>query len=191
MACKRRYEKRILIEARQDPLRLGQIRKKRREAGRRWLNKMKSETPDKYAEYVRAQSAKEKSRKESNPQRRIACMLRTKVYIAIRRQQSGFKSANTIELSGCSIEDFMKHLETTWQPGMNWENLGRGEGKWAMDHIRPCASFDLTIPEQQKLAFHFSNVRAMWFVENCSKGSEHEGRRWHHADHACQPDQPA
>lgn len=187
MAYKRFYEKRKLERSKADPEKLARVRRIRREASYRWRNKMKSDNPERYAEYVKSQSAKEKERRRSDPQRRIAGILRTQVYVAIRRKQMGFKSANTSKLSGCSIEEFMRHIETTWQPGMSWDNLGKGVGRWSLDHIKPCASFDLTVPEQQLVAFHFSNVRAMWFTENCSKSSHWNGKHWKHADHACQP----
>jgi hypothetical protein len=48
---------------------------------------------------------------------------------------------------------------------MTWEN----HGKWHIDHIKPCASFDLSIPEQQKLCFNFSNLQPLWQRDNLCK----------------------
>lgn len=79
------------------------------------------------------------------------------------------KSEATLKLLGCSVEDFKIYLESRWETGMNWENYGTGSGKWSLDHIIPCAIFDLTKPEHQKRCFHFSNIQPMWSVENSSK----------------------
>lgn len=48
---------------------------------------------------------------------------------------------------------------------MTWEN----HGKWHMDHIKPCSSFDLTDPEEQKLCNHYSNLQPLWDYENLQK----------------------
>lgn len=189
---KKRIHSSLLFEqANGDPVKLAELRVERRIKVRGWLDRMRSERPAEYAEYRKSQSAKEKFRRATNPQRRIACALRTKVYKAIRLQQGGNKSANTETLTGCSIEDFMSHLESMWKPGMSWSNFGRGVGKWTLDHTQPCASVDLTDPENQKKVFHYSNIEPMWFVDNCSKNSHWSGKRWRHSDHACKPDASA
>jgi hypothetical protein len=52
---------------------------------------------------------------------------------------------------------------------MSWATYGfRG---WHIDHIRPCAAFNLSDPEQQKVCFHFSNLQPLWAPENLSKGA--------------------
>jgi hypothetical protein len=74
-----------------------------------------------------------------------------------------------IDLLGCTIPEFMVHLEAQFVEGMAWNNYGP---VWHIDHIRPCASFDLTDLEQQKLCFHFSNLQPLLAQENLSKGSK-------------------
>lgn len=79
------------------------------------------------------------------------------------------KSASTETLLGCSFEALRQHLESQFEPWMNWSNYGRGEGCWSIDHIVPVSAFDLTNPEQQKLCFHYSNHRPMRHVDNRKK----------------------
>jgi hypothetical protein len=43
-------------------------------------------------------------------------------------------------------------------------------GKWHVDHIRPCASFDLTNPKQQQICFHYTNLQPLWAIDNIKKG---------------------
>lgn len=53
---------------------------------------------------------------------------------------------------------------------MSWENYGiRG---WHIDHIKPCASFDLSIIEEQKECFHYTNLQPLWWHENLAKSDK-------------------
>ena len=89
----------------------------------------------------------------------------------IRRSVSGTKQyEHSIDLLGCSIDDFRKHIERQFQPGMTWENWGyRG---WHIDHIIPVASFDFTDPEQQKRASHYTNLQPLWAEDNFKKSNK-------------------
>lgn len=76
---------------------------------------------------------------------------------------------------GCSIEDFKKHLESLWQPGMSWCNYGlRG---WHIDHVIPISSFDLVIKQEQLKACHYTNLQPLWAKDNLSKGDRYEKKR--------------
>jgi hypothetical protein len=48
---------------------------------------------------------------------------------------------------------------------MTWDNYG----EWHMDHIQPCASFDQTDPEQQKICWHYTNYQPLWAEDNLRK----------------------
>ena len=50
------------------------------------------------------------------------------------------KTNTTMELCGCSLEELKAHLEKQFVENMSWDN----RSEWHIDHIRPCASFDLT-----------------------------------------------
>ena len=80
----------------------------------------------------------------------------------------GYKSAASQELIGCSMEHLKNHLESQFQSGMTWDNYG----DWHVDHVKPCASFDLTDPTQQKACFHYSNLQPLWAKDNISKGKK-------------------
>ncbi len=73
------------------------------------------------------------------------------------------------DIIGCSYETFKSHIESLWKSGMNWENWGKGPNKWNIDHIRPCAAYDLTVLEEQKKCFHYTNLQPLWQHENASK----------------------
>jgi len=78
------------------------------------------------------------------------------------------KSNKTIKLLGVdSIEFVWNHLEKSFKPGMTREN----HGKWHVDHIKPCSSFDLTKASEQRECFHYTNLQPLWASENLSKGN--------------------
>ena len=66
----------------------------------------------------------------------------------------------------------MAHLEALFQPGMTWDN--HAIDGWHIDHIRPCTSFDLTDPEQQRQCFHYTNLQPLWAFDNISKSDKWE-----------------
>jgi len=99
---------------------------------------------------------------------KIACNLRSRLGGAIRSQKAG-KKTSMKQYLGCSLGEFCDYLEKRFLPGMTWDNHGQGDGKWHIDHIRPCCSFDLTDPEQQKECFHYTNHRPLWQKDNLSK----------------------
>ena len=97
--------------------------------------------------------------------------LRGRIHNAIRYNTNyeNQKNQTTLTLLGVSnIEFVWKHLESKFKPGMTRENCG----KWHIDHIVPCASFDLKCPVQQLACFHYSNLQPLWAKENLSKGSK-------------------
>ncbi len=72
-----------------------------------------------------------------------------------------------MELIGCTTEELWSYLESKFEPWMTWEN--HGVGGWDIDHIRPCVSFDLTDPKQQRICCNWSNLQPMEHIENIKK----------------------
>jgi hypothetical protein len=99
--------------------------------------------------------------------------MRTRIPKALKRNQ---KAGSTLILLGCSISELRVHLEKQFRRGMTWKNYGP---VWHIDHIRPCASFDLTVPEQQRECFNFSNLQPLFAVENIRKGDKFYGIKSH------------
>ena len=108
-----------------------------------------------------------KNQRDTNPQHKLSRNLRCRLWCALR-DQNVEKKFHTFDLIGCSPAFLRGYIEAKFQPGMNWDNYG--PDGWHIDHIRPCASFDLTDPEQQKECFHYTNLQPLWASENISKG---------------------
>mgnify|MGYP007044033886 CR=1 FL=1 len=103
----------------------------------------------------------------------------------------GKKSAHTEELLGCSKEDAQKWIISLFQPGMTLKNLGKGKGKWNIDHIRPLASFDYKKhPELRYQAGNWRNLQPLWEKDNLPKNDKWDGTE-ENLTYACQVISPA
>jgi hypothetical protein len=108
-------------------------------------------------------------RRDEEPRYRVMMALHVRLYDAVKHQR-GVKSAKTIELLGCTVEQLQTFIEAEFTDGMTWENYG----EWHIDHIRPCASFNLEDPEEQKKCFHWTNLQPLWALDNIRKGDKWE-----------------
>jgi len=121
------------------------------------------------AESIRAYRRQwQANRMASNPSFKLRSNLASLINVSIRKQ-FGAKACKTTSLIGCTVEQLRQHLEAQFTEGMSWDNYGR-DG-WHIDHIRPCAGFDLTDPEQQQQCFHYTNLQPLWAADNIRKGA--------------------
>ena len=108
-----------------------------------------------------------KAKKATDPIYKLECNLRSRLRNAIDQKRNGgaVKSARTRELLGADMPIVFSHIELQFQEGMTWQNYG----KWHVDHILPCASFDLSKPEEQFKCFNYKNLQPLWAVDNLRK----------------------
>lgn len=99
----------------------------------------------------------------NNPHAKITQNLRARMRKVIKK---GFKSGHSLSILGCSSQEWKVYLESKFTDGMSWENYG----EWHIDHIVPCASFDLTKEEDQIRCFHYTNTQPLWKADNYKKG---------------------
>jgi|TARA_E500000318_G_scaffold94438_1_gene93786 hypothetical protein len=125
------------------------------------LKKMRSRNPSWNNEYMKEYRKVPENKLVINQRKRISQALR-----------GILKSNHTLDLLGCSAFELKAHLESKFQDGMSWDNYGR-DG-WHCDHIRPCASFDLSDPKQQEECFHYSNLQPLWAKDNLSKKDKYK-----------------
>ena len=57
-----------------------------------------------------------------------------------------------------------------------WKGKTNGKYGWEIDHIVPCASFDLKKAEEQKRCFHWTNLQPLWRKDNSSKNHSFNGK---------------
>lgn len=106
-----------------------------------------------------------KKRKKIDINFRILGNLRTRIYIALKNKH---KSLNTMFLTGCEIDYLMFHIQNQFTKDMNWDNYG----EWHIDHIKPCAKFDLSDPKEQQKCFNYTNLQPLWAEDNLRKSDK-------------------
>jgi len=89
-------------------------------------------------------------------------------YIANSIRGINSKKGSSIDILGCSIENYKDYLSDLFTEGMNWDNYG----DWHIDHKRPVSSFDLSKDEDVNNCFHYSNTQPLWAEDNLIKGSK-------------------
>lgn len=132
---------------------------------RQQLAEWNKKNPEKRRVIARKAAKKQRERADV----RIRQGLRHRIYMALR---GNAKSARTMELIGMDLKEFKIYIQGQFRPGMAWENYGP---VWHIDHVRPCASFDLTDPVQQRECFHWENLQPLFAEENLRKGAKYAG----------------
>lgn len=79
----------------------------------------------------------------------------------------GFKkNSKTMQILGCTIQEFKLHIESQFKEGMSWDN----RSEWHIDHIMPL-SMAKTEDEIIRLN-NYKNLRPLWAHENLSKSDK-------------------
>lgn len=105
-----------------------------------------------------------REREKIDIQFKLANRLRHRLYNML-------KCGSAVDNLGCTLEELKQHLESKWQPGMNWENWTKTG--WHIDHVIPITKFNLTNPEELKKACHYTNLQPLWSTDNLSKGNRY------------------
>ena len=133
-------------------------------------SKYQKNNPHKKNEYMRSKKRATymqnylKQRSLSDPIFAMACRLRVRTSVAIRKKGYS-KTSKTKEMLGCSWEDLKYHLESKFNSGMTWGN----RSKWHIDHIIPLSS--AKSKEELITLCHYTNLQPLWAEDNLKKGS--------------------
>lgn len=92
--------------------------------------------------------------------------LKTRIRKAIRHsfKSNGFtKSSKTQTILGCSFDEFKIHIESQFEPWMNWDNHGLFKSQnnygWDIDHIVPLSS--ATSEDDIIRLNHYTNLKPL------------------------------
>jgi hypothetical protein len=96
---------------------------------------------------------------------RLRKVLRSQFQRVLSRK-SVEKEDSVLDFIGCSLNDLVQHLTSQFAPEMTWENYGEF---WEIDHIRPCASFDMTLKEDRQACWHWTNLQPLTQEDNRRK----------------------
>lgn len=114
-----------------------------------------------------------KEERDTNHKYKLDSNISTSIYIALKGKKAGRRWET---LTGYTIEDLMAHLESKFEPWMNWDNYGNKAGKWTIDHTKPRSLFNYESPEDKefKECWSLENLQPMEFIENIKKSNKHK-----------------
>jgi len=109
-----------------------------------------------------------KAKLKTDPNFRLHCNMRSAISNVLAGRR---KSASTMNIIGCSVEELFQHLENceSWEPWMTRENYGKNG--WDVDHIIAIANWDANCPLQFILCWDKSNLQPMEHIANLKKGT--------------------
>lgn len=119
--------------------------------------------------YLKDKAAgKHRKKYNEDPLHKMKCNIREHIRQAVKYNNVA-KNHSSIDYLGCTIEEFKIHIENQFREGMSWDNHGRGEDCWHLDHIIPLASLKECTTDNLKKICHYTNYQPLWEKENLQK----------------------
>lgn len=91
-------------------------------------------------------------------------VLNRSIRLLIRKNKLPVNRGKTSEAwtaLGCSVVEWKRHLESLFDiHQMRWDNW---DISWQIAYIKPLLSFDMTVDEEWKQAFHYTNTHPLLF----------------------------
>lgn len=125
--------------------------------------RFKENNPEYFVNYMNNYN---KQRKKIDPLYKLKLNIRSLIKMSFK----GYKKySKTQDILGCTFEEFKQHLESQFEPWMNWNNMGgrKVKGKneqWDIDHIIPLNS--AKTEEDVVRLNHYTNLRPLCSYEN-------------------------
>jgi hypothetical protein len=95
--------------------------------------------------------------------------IRENIKSRLKRALKSNKSMSIVEYLGCSMDFYIKYLESKFLPGMTWENYGING--WHIDHIIPLST------DYSNLDLHnYKNTQPIWENDHLLKTSQENKR---------------
>jgi len=100
----------------------------------------------------------------NNPQFRLSQNMGAKIRQTLRGEKAGRKWETLV---GYTKKDLIKHLESKFEPWMDWNNYG----KWVIDHIKPKSLFHFNSYKDQEFkdCWALKNLQPMEKIANLKK----------------------
>lgn len=101
-------------------------------------------------------------RRKTDPQFKLVVDCRNRMNAVLK-----LRSVSKDSWFGYSGDDLYETIGRKFGPGMSWEAYLRGEIH--IDHVVPCAHFDLTKPGEIRKCFSLANLQPLWAKDNLRK----------------------
>jgi len=109
----------------------------------------------------------EKKRKQEDLSYKLLKNLRKRLRDCLYQK---IDTEQTKDLIGCTQLHFKSWLNYQLDINMNWNNYG---SYWVLDHVKPCASFDLSNNVERLECFNWKNIRPLEKIKNSEKQSKY------------------
>jgi hypothetical protein len=103
--------------------------------------------------------------KECNFQLYLINIQRNQLRRILNLTKEQIKNKPSIEYLGCSIEDFINHIEAQFKDGMTWDNIH-------LDHIKPVSKFNLDDEEEFLDCCNYKNFQPLLAKDNLEKSNK-------------------
>lgn len=108
-----------------------------------------------------------KERRNTDPLYKLITNLKRNIR-AVVKKNGLVKKTKTIEIIGCSFDEFKQHIQSQFESWMTWENYGLYNGElnygWDIDHIEPIC---VAITEEDVIRLnHYSNLKPLCSYTN-------------------------
>ncbi len=100
-------------------------------------------------------------KRKTNPESKLKEYTRNRINECVKLYQLK-KYDNTLDALGCSISDYVKHIQSQFNDNMSWDNYGE---YWEIDHIKPLSKGG---------SFHYTNTQPLSVIDNRIKGDKYQ-----------------
>ena len=124
----------------------------------------KENNPNYFTDYMNVYN---KERKQNDPLYKLSTNIRSLIKISFKQGYS--KPSKTQQILGCTFKELKQHIESQFEPWMNWDNMGGRRIKeqntnWDIDHIVPISSAK---SEEDVIRLnHYTNLRPLCSYNN-------------------------
>ncbi len=136
----------------------------------------KEETKEKRKEYRKIYSQRKPTKevrrlwdkkRRNNPEIRLGQSVSSSMRSSLKVKNLSKNKRHWEDMIGYTVQELKKHLESLFQPGMNWSNYG----KWHIDHIIPKSFFRYKSTDDVEFRYCWSldNLQPLWAKDNISK----------------------
>lgn len=122
---------------------------------------------------ARSKERREAAKRRETPKGKLENAIRAGIHRGITSKSKSGRI--TFEILGYTPEELMRHLERLFQPGMTWQNFGKGG--WHVDHKVPLSAHNYETPDDIdfKRAWSLENLQPLWEQDNLKKNAKIEG----------------
>lgn len=136
--------------------------------------KFNENNPKKVKEYRKRIYQKQKL----DPQKRIKRVIGSKISLALSRRGGSKNGLSSFDdILPYTVEELKNHLESLFEEGMSWDNYGKGDDCWHIDHKIPDSWFNYKSPNDEEFqnSWSLKNLKPMWQKENLKKRNKYIG----------------